>query len=112
MFVVIYRWKLKEGTEERFREGWRRATEAIAEKYGALGSRLHRAEDGSWLAYAQWPDKDRWQAMRGGPAADAEAFAMMRDSIDDSASALSPLFLMTVTDDHFKQPTATAAEQG
>lgn len=107
MFVVIYRWKLKEGMEERFREGWRRATETIIEKYGALGSRLHKAEDGSWLAYAQWPDKPHWEAMRQGPAADPEAFAMMKESLDESAEIISPLFCMTVTDDHFKQPHET-----
>ena len=29
---------------------------------GGLGSRLHRSEDGSWIAYAQWPHKDAWEA--------------------------------------------------
>jgi quinol monooxygenase YgiN len=110
MFVVVYRWKLKEGMDERFREGWRRATDAIIEKYGALGSRLHKAEDGSWLAYAQWPDKERWEAMRQGPAADAHGFAMMKESIDESAGIISPLFCMIVTDDHFKQPHESGAQ--
>jgi heme-degrading monooxygenase HmoA len=103
MFIVIYRWILKEGMEERFRQGWRAATEAIAQKYGAFGSRLHKAEDGSWIAYAQWPDKEHWEAMRSGPPADAQSFAMMKESIDESANIISPLFCMTVTDDYFKR---------
>lgn len=101
MFVVVYRWKLKEGAEDRFRQGWRAATEAISQKYGSLGSRLHKAEDGTWVAYAQWPDKERWEAMRDGPPADVSGFALMRESIDDSAKTASPLFCMTVTDDYF-----------
>jgi heme-degrading monooxygenase HmoA len=107
MFIIIYRWKLKDGMEDRFRQGWRAATEAISQKYGAYGSRLHKAEDGSWIAYAQWPDKEHWEAMRSGLPADSQSFAMMRESIDESANMISPLFCMTVTDDHFKPVAST-----
>jgi hypothetical protein len=109
MFIVVYRWKLKEGMEDRFRQGWRAATEAISQKYGSLGSRLHKADDGTWVAYAQWPDKERWEAMRDGPPADVPGFDLMRESIDDSAKTASPLFRMTVTDDYLK-PAAEPAD--
>ena len=102
MFIVIYRWKLKRGTEEKFREAWRRATEAISLRYGALGSRLHAAEDGSFVAYAQWPDKQHWEDMRRGPAADARSSAVMRECIDASVDYGYPFLAMTVTDDHLK----------
>jgi heme-degrading monooxygenase HmoA len=100
MFVVIYRWKIKPGSEERFRSAWSEATRAIALRYGALGSRLHRADDGDWLAYAQWPSRARWEAMRGGPPADAATAAEMRDCIEDGGESPSPLFCLTVTDDY------------
>jgi heme-degrading monooxygenase HmoA len=35
MFVAIYRWKVKPGMEEQFREGWRRITLLARERGGA-----------------------------------------------------------------------------
>jgi quinol monooxygenase YgiN len=101
MFVVIYRWKIKAGMDEAFRAAWRKATRAIVLRYGALGSRLHQAEDGDWLAYAQWPNRARWEAMRDGTPADAEAANAMRHCIDDSGEMMAPLCL-TVMDDYLK----------
>lgn len=56
MFTAIYRWRLKPGFEEQFVDGWQRVTAAILETCGSYGSRLHRCTDGTWLAYARWPD--------------------------------------------------------
>ncbi|WP_369130113.1 antibiotic biosynthesis monooxygenase [Modestobacter roseus] len=56
MFAVVYRWRLRPGSEERFRDGWERVTRAISAGCGSHGSRLHRADDGTWVAYARWPD--------------------------------------------------------
>ena len=95
MFIAVYRWKLKEGREHSFREGWRRRTEEIYRRCGSLGSRLHRAEDGTWVAYAQWPDRRAWEASQGSAAVDAEASRMMRESIEVS----HPPVLMEVVDD-------------
>ena len=49
MFIAAYWWKVHPGKEEQFRAAWRRGTVLIREKYGSLGSRLHREElaDGS-----------------------------------------------------------------
>ena len=49
-FMVIYRWRLNPGKEQQFLDCWTRNTPIIAERCGGLGSRLHRAEDGTWLA--------------------------------------------------------------
>jgi heme-degrading monooxygenase HmoA len=84
MFIAVYRWKLKEGQEGRFREGWRRRTEEIYRKCGSLGSRLHRAEDGTWVAYAQWPDRATWESAAGVPVEDAGASELMRESAETS----------------------------
>ncbi len=105
MFVALYRWKLKEGREEKFREGWRRRTEEIYRKCGSLGSRLHRAGDGTWVAYAQWPDRLAWEAARGVAVGDTEAPAMMKESIEESY----PEMLLEVADDLF-EPRPFSAE--
>lgn len=84
MFVALYRWKLKEGLEEKFREGWLRRTAEIYRNCGSLGSRLHRADDGTWVAYAQWPDRQTWEAARGVAVTDTEAPLLMKESIEVS----------------------------
>lgn len=54
MLVVLYRWRLRAGTENAFIEAWSRMTELLRFR-GSLGSRLHRGADGIWYSYAQWP---------------------------------------------------------
>jgi len=61
MFCVIYKWNVKPGREDEFRDTWRVITEAIFKQHGSLGSRMHSNEDGSWIAYAQWPTRDLWE---------------------------------------------------
>lgn len=80
-FCVLYRFRVRPGFEDRFQQGWRRLTETIRDQRGGLGSRLHRADDGWWIAYAQWPDRDTWQRAQQQDAVDAEAAGMMADSI-------------------------------
>jgi heme-degrading monooxygenase HmoA len=106
MFVVLYRWRIKSGHEDEFRDAWRRATNKITERYGALGSRLHRVDDGSWLAYAQWPDRERWQLMRSSAPVAPEEFTTMQRLEDASASFPFPFLTMELTDDELAPPTA------
>ncbi len=102
MFTVIYRWRVKTGQEQRFRDGWRQATLAIFDQYHSLGSRLHRADDGSFVAYAQWRSRSDWEDRQiGKPAAD-EAFAMMRESAEGKAEILC----LEALDDLFKDERA------
>ena len=89
-FAVIYRFRVREDREDAFRAGWRRLTEAIREHRGGLGSRLHRADDGTWVAYAQWPDRESWERSREMESADAEASRQMADAIEES---LPPILL-------------------
>jgi quinol monooxygenase YgiN len=107
MFIALYRWEVKEGQEERFREGWRRLTEEIYALRGSHGSRLHRAEDGTWVAYAQWPDRRAWEASQGSVAVDAEASKLMRESVEVS----HPPVLMEVVDDRLRPGGAAPHEQ-
>lgn len=61
MFVVIYRFILKENQEDRFINAWAEMTKLIKKHEGGLGSRLHHEKDNIYLAYAQWPDKKTWE---------------------------------------------------
>jgi heme-degrading monooxygenase HmoA len=93
MFAVMYRWKLKAGTEERFRVAWGEMTEAIRARSGTSGSRLHRTDDGEVVAYAVWPSRERWEAAGALPPASASALATMRECIEASYAA-TPLAVL------------------
>ncbi len=62
MIAVIYRWRVDEKDEKDFERRWHEITVDIMRNHGGGGSRLHRAENGDWVAYARWPrreDRDR-----------------------------------------------------
>jgi hypothetical protein len=64
MFAVIYHWRLKDGASEaEFRKFWHEGTIKIYKERGSLGSSLHKLSDGTFLAYARWPNKADWQKM-------------------------------------------------
>ena len=99
MFAVIYRWRVIPGREAQFEQGWRRGTQKIAEEFGGWGSRLHRGEDGVYVAYAQWPDEATWaKAMETRMYhSDDEARAMYRAAI--APDSFEILFAGPVTAD-------------
>ena len=61
MFTPIYLFDVKSGRENAFVEAWQKLTELIMKHEGGLGSRLHRSSDGSFVAYAQWPNRLLWE---------------------------------------------------
>ena len=71
--------------EDAFVDAWTTMTLAIRESRGGLGSRLHRADDGLWIAYAQWPDRQTWERSQNAePAPDPEAAERMRQAVEQS----------------------------
>lgn len=95
-FAVLYRWRLRAGKEAQFREAWGRVTQLLIRDRGALGSRLHRADDGTWYAYAQWPSREaRDEAFAAGPV-DAEASRLMREA----EAEVFPAVLLDPVEDH------------
>lgn len=60
-FTVLYRWRLRPGTAETFREAWARGTRLIHRWCGSYGARLHFAGDEAW-SYARWPSEEARQA--------------------------------------------------
>lgn len=95
MFIALYHWKIKPDCEKKFQEGWRRITLEIRENCGGLGSRLHKAEDGTFYAYAQWKDKETWEKAQEMSTIDEEAATMMRESIEER---LPTVFMETLDD--------------
>lgn len=94
-FAVLYRWRLHEGAEQRFVDGWSRISALLLEQRGSLGSRLHRGPDGLWYSYAQWPSAEARAQAFAGPPLDPEASRMMRDAI---AETLPEIVLEPVAD--------------
>jgi len=97
MLAVIYRWRPKPGLEAQFADGWARVTRAIYENCGSYGSRLHRVEDGTWLAYARWPDKATRDAC---DHQEREGQRLMREAVEEDF----PDLIMTIRDDHVVEP--------
>ena len=94
-FVVLYSWKLHPTKEAQFQEAWNQLTEVLHVQYGVLGSRLHRADNGTWVAYNQWPDRDTWERSRASPPQEQVVFARLREAI---AMEFPPLLMETVAE--------------
>ena len=94
-FAVIYRWQLHPGMERQFQQAWERATPLLMRQRGALGSCLHKAEDGTWVAYAQWPSKLAWEQSRALPAVDPDG---SRQMLEAEAEAFASVLLTPVAD--------------
>ena len=94
-FAVIYRWRLKPAMEHQFIESWSKATQLLMKERGALGSRLHQAEDGTWISYAQWPNKEAWENHRSLPSIDPEISKLMKEAEEE---AFAPILMTSIAD--------------
>jgi hypothetical protein len=101
MYVAVYGWRVKPGYEEQFREAWRRGTRAITRIYGSFGSRLHRAEDGRFIGYAEWPDVASWRRAFDAKMVydDPEARRMFIDALEEDSHPGELVAAMEVLDD-------------
>jgi hypothetical protein len=90
MIAIIYRGYLKPNREADYRRAWHIVASYFVEKRGALGSCLHQAADGMWVAYSRWPDKATRDASWPGDDAPSfdlpdkvrEAIIVIQDSTD------------------------------
>ncbi len=58
MLAVLYKFTVKPDQEAEFIQAWKDLTEYIYKYQNSLGSRLHKASDTTFIAYAQWPDQE------------------------------------------------------
>ncbi len=85
MFVVLYRWRIYANLERQFVENWSARTAYLQEKYGSLGSRLHRGNDEIWYSYAQWKTAEqREKAFDSESNNVSESVEKMREAIKES----------------------------
>lgn len=56
-FAVIYRGFIKKGKETEYQNAWKTVSTYFIEQRGAIGSCLHKTNDGMWVAYSRWPDQ-------------------------------------------------------
>mgnify|MGYP000943440764 CR=1 FL=1 len=105
MFAVIYQGYVKPGREQEYRKLWNLIARYFIEKRGAIGSSLHRAADGLWVAYSRWPDQATrdasWPILNVPPDQLPEeiriGFIAIKDCIDDIRKV--PEIPMEVVDD-------------
>jgi len=102
MFTVVYRFEVRPNREADFIEHWAALTELIKQYEDGLGSRLHKSNQTTYLAYAQWPDRNTWE--KSGDKLPPEAIAireLMRECIISSSTELE----MDVVKDLLVHPT-------
>ncbi|WP_306643877.1 antibiotic biosynthesis monooxygenase family protein [Sanyastnella coralliicola] len=96
MFCVVYEFHVIPGKEDLFCQAWREMTELIYEFEGSLGSRLHQQSDTHFVAYAQWPSKERWE--NSGDRLPVIAEKISQD-MKDSTLEIKTVYQLESTDD-------------
>lgn len=84
MFAVIYTFIVKKGRDTDFIYSWEGLTRLIYQYENSFGSKLHRASDGKYIAYALWPDKETWEnAGQNLPDEASEFRVLMKESCSE-----------------------------
>ncbi len=61
MYCVIYKFEVKSDALNKFVEAWHQVSLELISRMGSLGARLHKSQENTLIAYAQWPDQESWQ---------------------------------------------------
>lgn len=89
--AVIYRAYLKTGKEEEYQTAWKIVAKYFMQYRGAIGSCLHKAADGLWVAYSRWPDQKTRDASWPGESAPSDVLpSEIRDAILTIKDCLDP----------------------
>jgi quinol monooxygenase YgiN len=97
MFCVVYQWQIKANKDEQFRQTWCTITEAIFSQHGSLGSRLHKNDDGTFVAYAQWPSRELWED--SAPTLGVDLARAEQNACLVEGTGVTVVFRLTVMDD-------------
>lgn len=57
VFAVIYRSYIKKDKELQYQSCWKTLADFFVKEKGAIGSTLHKSEEGLWIAYSKWPNQ-------------------------------------------------------
>lgn len=58
MFSVIYRAFIYPEREQHYLQAWKTVATYYVQQCGALGSTLHKTEQGEYIAYSRWTDRN------------------------------------------------------
>ena len=95
MIAVLFRWEIKAGCEQIFKEAWSEIVHLNIEKHGALGSRLYRTKDNQWISYSQWVSEAHFYNARNL----LDKHAQARIKLDSAISkAYDPIVMVPVID--------------
>jgi len=100
MYVVLYSFKVKPKQIENFIEGWQGLTNLIYQYEGSLGSRLHKKEPLEYIAYAQWPSKNKFENSGKNLPEEANYY---RNLMRESCETIEVLQKLEVVEDLLKQ---------
>ena len=96
MYIVLYSFKVKPKQVEKFIQGWKGLTDLIYQYEGSLGSRLHKKEPLEYMAYAQWPSKNKFESSGGNLPKKASEY---RDLMRLSCSKIEIISKVEVVED-------------
>lgn len=96
MYVAIYEFETHPDKEAVFIESWNTLTRYIYQNMGSLGSRLHKSSGCIYLAYAQWPSKEVFEANNTELPPDMIA---IRETMRGACVHVGRLVEMEMTDD-------------
>lgn len=99
MFVAVYRWRLRPGSEAQFAADWRVGTLVARERYGSGGSALFKAADGTWVAVARWPDRESRGAFFTRTHYDADLRARQAEAVLEDLT--DPAYELELVDDQW-----------
>ncbi|KAA3650979.1 MAG: antibiotic biosynthesis monooxygenase [Bacteroidetes bacterium] len=102
MFAVIYRFEVKENCDQKFIHAWSEMTKLIYKYEGSLGSRLHHQEKNIYIAYAQWPNREKWETFGNKLPLVAKTHSLnMRDACIQSET----IYKLEMLEDYLAQDT-------
>jgi heme-degrading monooxygenase HmoA len=96
MFCILYRFTVRPSYEDAFCQSWAAVTQWFYQHAGSLGSRLHRASTGEFIAYAQWQTRAQWEQQRN--RSDAELHTH-RQAMREACTEIEVLYELEVMDD-------------
>ncbi len=96
MFCVIYKFTVQPRHEDQFRQHWLAVTKHLYQHAVSLGSRLHRANQGEYIGYAQWTSREQWESQRD--RSDAE-LQRHRQAMRECCEEIEVLYELDVTND-------------
>lgn len=57
MIAIIYRFHLRPEQEATYKDCWQTVANHFTKERGAIGSCLHKGDDGLWVVYSRWPSE-------------------------------------------------------